>query len=115
MFLEPPVSQALFRVCENKPVPALFDLTLRVAKTWDGLDGCGSARGEVGLAGGTQNQDLTNYEICCSEFSTSKCECFSSIIECSWGWRGDAGGAWQERRLGDTLSLGQALGQMPDF
>lgn len=60
-----PSARSLFRalgtVCENKPAAALFDLTLRAAKlTWDGLDGCGAARGEVGLAGDTQNQDLTN-------------------------------------------------------
>lgn len=63
-------------MCKNKPVPALFDLMLRVAKAWEGLDGCGAERGEVGLSGDTQNQDLTNCKICYSAFSTIKCECF---------------------------------------
>ena len=40
---------------------------------------------------------------------------FNQLLNAAGGGEETQAGDWQERRLGDTLSLGQALGQMPDF
>lgn len=103
-------------VCENKPVPALFDLTLRAAKlTWDSLDGCGAAKERWGWLETHKIRTLAIIRFAILHSPLLSVNVFNQLLNAAGGGEGTQAGAWQERRLGDTLSLGQALGQMPDF